>query len=264
MGVWDEEHALEWRRSFGSPARPTKAECKVYWRELSKLKKDAKTLLLGSTPEIRDMAFEFGMRLTVIDFKVKNYEELQGLMVHSPDNETYVNKNWIDMEFQSEFDVVIGDNVLSVLTTPKAKKLVKRIHAALKPEGKWITRVMLYDLGGDFISPDTLNGRIALCEKKQEIYENLYVPFLAYYKNEVGGVIGSEAYEGIKRDVGKGLFPPACIEVFNSLRFYKNESYLVDKSGFERNMKTMYDIERTIDNTEPFSKNWTIYVLKKK
>lgn len=221
-------------------------------------------MLLGSTPEIRDIAAEYGLDLTVVDESEKNYYELQGLMMHAGGHETFVKGDWTGMNFISEFDVAIGDSVLSVLSTEDAKKVMEKVHRALTPGGEWITRVMLYESGEDFISPDTLNGRIRNCGTKKDIYEQLFVPFLTYYKIEVGAVKGSSTYERLKRDVDKGLFPEACLEVFNVLRRYPEENFLVERSEFEAYIGKTFSIEKAIDYTEPFSRNWIIYVLKKK
>ena len=264
MNTWDEAHALEWRRSFGPPARPTAGEFKIYKRELGRLGKTSKVLLLGSTPEIRDIASELKLELAVIDFNEKNYKESQALMKSDPKTETFVKKNWLEMDFKAEFDFVICDNILSVLAPTEAKKVIDNVCNALKPSGRWVTRVMLYNLGEDFTSPDTLNGRISKCATKREIYERLYVPLLAYYKNEIGAVIGSETYKKIKRDSEKGLFPPVCIEIFHALSYYEEENYLVQRDDFEQYMSDKFAIVRAIDDTEPFSGNWVIYVLGKK
>jgi hypothetical protein len=263
MRNWDDEHALEWRRSFGPPARPTQKECMLYRRELTRLGRESKVLLLGSTPEIRDQVAELGLQLTVVDFNEKNYRELQALMNADPKSEGYVKQDWADMEFDSEFDFVVGDNVLSVLDLQKAKRIVANVHRALKPKARWVTRVMLYNEGEDFISPDTLNGRIRNCGTKREIYERLYVPFLAYYKNEVGAMVGRRVYEKMLRDVDKGLFPAFCKEVFLALSYYEDENYLVKREEFEKDIGGQFKIVRSYDRTEPFSKNWVIYVLAK-
>jgi SAM-dependent methyltransferase len=264
MRTWNEAQALEWRRSFGPPVRPTYEECRVYKRELGRLGKTAKVLLMGSTPEIRDVSSEMGASLTVVDESEKHYSEVKAIMAYDSTDELFVKKNWADMDFSSEFDFVLGDNVLSILSPKDAKKVMGNIHKSLKAGGRWITRVMLYNSGEDFASPDTLNGRISACAKKKDLYENLYVPFLAYYKNEVGKVVGSEIYGKLKRDVDKGLFPQFCTEVFLTLSRYDDENYLVQREDFETEISSKFSIVRAFDNTESFSKNWVIYVLKKK
>ncbi|MFH0818042.1 MAG: hypothetical protein V1909_05425 [Candidatus Micrarchaeota archaeon] len=261
---WDDSHSLEWRRSFGPPARPTGFECVIYREELKKFAKDSQGLFLGATPELRDIASELGLKLTVVDESEKNYSDLKGLMRCEGRQETFVNKKWEDMEFDQEFDFAVGDAVLSVIPTESAKRVIGKVQSALKPQGKWITRVMLYFNGEDFISPDTLNGRIRQCMTRKDIYEQLFVPFLAYYKNETGSVVLSEIFEKLKRDVEKGLFPSSCIDVFNTLKSYSEENFLVERGAFEKMTKKLFSIETIIDDTEPFSRHWPIYVLRKK
>ncbi|MFH1470851.1 MAG: hypothetical protein ABIF01_03820 [Candidatus Micrarchaeota archaeon] len=261
---WDDSYALEWRRSFGPPIRPTNFECVIYRQEMKAFSKDSKILMMGSTPEIRDIVSHLGLSLVVVDESEKNYSDMKGLMGCSERKETFIKKKWEEMGFDGEFDLALGDAVLSVIPSESARKVIENVNKALKTGGKWIVRVMLYSNGEDFISPDTLNGRINKCITKQEVYEQLLVPFLAYYKNEAGGVVLSEIYEKMKRDVEKGLFPKVCLDVFNALGKYEEETFLMERNLFEKSLKKMFQIEKAVDDTEPFSRHWPIYVLRKK
>ncbi len=261
---WDDSHALDWRRSFGPPVRPTAAECRIYRRELIRLGKTANVLLMGSTPELREIVADLSFYLTVMDVKEKNYDDMPAMSGSTGHREKYLKMNWLDMRFDSEFDYIIGDNVLSILPPSDAAKIIENVHRALKPGARWITRVMVYNEGEDFISPDTLNGRIGKCTTKKDIYEQLYVSFLSYYKNEIGSTVISEVYDRLKRDVDRGIFPSLCLEVFRTLSDYKEENYLVERKQFERTIGERFSIIRSHDSTQPFSKNWVIYVLGKK
>lgn len=261
---WDEEHELEWRRSFGPPVRPTTGECKIYRRELLRLGKASKVLLMGSTPELSDIVAELGFDLTIIDEKERNYQDIPAMTTAQVQRERFIRMNWLEMTFSSEFDFIIGDNVLSILPPESALKLIEKVHTALKPEARWVTRVMLFNDGEDFISPDTINGRVSRCLTKKDIYEQLYVPFLTYYKNEVGGAKISEIYSKISRDVEKGIFPKVCTEVFQTLSDYEEENFLVGRKEFEKMIGEKFDVVRSYDYVEKYSRNWVIYVLKKK
>lgn len=68
---WNSTLALLWTRTVG-PSRPTVSELAIYTKYAHKLlnnsKNRLKILILGSTPEFRDWAFEENMETTIIDY----------------------------------------------------------------------------------------------------------------------------------------------------------------------------------------------------
>jgi hypothetical protein len=150
-----------------------------------------------------------------------------------------------------------------VVTTPEAKQVIHKVYDALKPRGRWVTRVMVHGREEEEATPETLNEIISSCKIDQEVYEMLYVPFIAYYKKEIGAAIGLETTKRLERDVKKGIFPAVCAKVFRSQRHYTNENYIVKKEELERDTSHLFAVQRIFENTERFSKNWPIYVFRK-
>lgn len=99
-------------------------------------------LVLGATPELRDIVLSYGHYLTTVDHDLKAIEEKTKLMhyARSP-NEKVVAKNWLDMEFPANsFDVILGDGVLTVLKPDQQKKLLAKLKKFLKPTGSMLLR----------------------------------------------------------------------------------------------------------------------------
>ena len=72
-------------------------------------------LVLGATPELRDIVLSYGHTLTTIDRDAAAVEEKTSQMhyAHHP-NEEIINEDWLTVHFpKANFDVVLGDGVLT-------------------------------------------------------------------------------------------------------------------------------------------------------
>jgi len=103
---------------------------------------EIQALVLGATPELRDIVLSYGHYLTTVD---KSWEALDAktkLMhyKHSP-HEKVVVKDWLAMDFpENFFDVILGDGVLTVLKPEEQKKLLSKLNKFLKPTGSLLLR----------------------------------------------------------------------------------------------------------------------------
>lgn len=100
------------------------------------------TLVLGATPELRDIVLSYNHHLTTVDRDTKMLEAKSKLMhyQHHP-NETVVISNWLAIHFpDNTFDVILGDGVLTALTQEDQKTLLDILHRILKPTGYLLLR----------------------------------------------------------------------------------------------------------------------------
>ena len=94
-------------------------------------------LVLGATPELRDIVLSYGHTLTTIDRDAAAVEEKTSQMhyAHHP-NEEIINEDWLTVHFpKANFDVVLGDGVLTTLDQNDQRVLLDHIHDWLKPTG---------------------------------------------------------------------------------------------------------------------------------
>lgn len=99
-------------------------------------------LVLGATPELRDIVLSYHHYLTTVDKDWEALDEKTKLMHYknSPHEKVMV-KNWLEMDFSANsFDVILGDGVLTVLKPDDQKKLLKKLKKFLKPTGSLLLR----------------------------------------------------------------------------------------------------------------------------
>lgn len=103
---------------------------------------DIHALILGATPELRDIVLSYGHKLTTVDRDEKALAAKTAEMhyQHHP-NEEIVIANWLTADFEANtFDVILGDGVLTALSQDEQKVLLDHLHTWLKPTGNLLLR----------------------------------------------------------------------------------------------------------------------------
>jgi SAM-dependent methyltransferase len=134
-----EEH---WR-IYDSPARPSKGECQLIQSFISHLKKRPKILILGSTPESRDLAHNLQAEVTCVDGSLEMLTGMTELMKYKNKaaQEIWFRSNWLTMPVaENYYDFVLGDLVVTNLPLALQSVFLAKIKSVLKPGGYFITR----------------------------------------------------------------------------------------------------------------------------
>ncbi|MCK5473884.1 MAG: class I SAM-dependent methyltransferase [Candidatus Aenigmarchaeota archaeon] len=141
--VW-KQIANMWNVYFTPPSRISREEAEKYngWLKQKKDNCNAETaLVLGATPEIRDILTKFNFKTTIVDINQEMIEAMNSLLKTKNPDEVIVVSNWIETHLKSgQFDVVIGDAVLPNIPWDKRDLLLSEIHRLLKSNGVFITR----------------------------------------------------------------------------------------------------------------------------
>jgi hypothetical protein len=108
---WDGiTHSL-WNK-YAPPWRPSKEEQKYYEKTI-KVIKPGSCLLLGSTPEIRDILAKNNIETDIIDSSIHMIFEMERLMsCKSNTNERYMVQDWQKAGLKKRYDLIIGDLIL--------------------------------------------------------------------------------------------------------------------------------------------------------
>jgi SAM-dependent methyltransferase len=99
-------------------------------------------LVLGATPELRDIVLSYGHQLTTVDRDVAALAE-KNRQMHYQDhpNEQVIVADWFNMHLpKGQYDVVLGDGVLTALSKDDQAKLLDILHETLKPTGFLLLR----------------------------------------------------------------------------------------------------------------------------
>lgn len=145
--IWN-INGKKWEK-IGPPWRPSKGDLKNY-HHLSRSKFRGTILILGSTPEIRDLIarnHKTGKNPVLVDMNLSMLEKMSHFLVDAkPENETWIVADWCDAPFShGYFDLILADMTWWVISVKKQKVLAKKIATWLKPDGKFISRVRVLD-----------------------------------------------------------------------------------------------------------------------
>ena len=132
--IW-KQIADMWSTYFTSPSRLSKGEIEKYrlWLEQKK-KNGAKTaLVLGATPEIREILYDLEYKTTIIDINLEMILAMNSQLKTKFTSETIIKSNWLENPLKSNFfDIIIGDAIFPNIPWGERKTLFLEIKRLLK------------------------------------------------------------------------------------------------------------------------------------
>lgn len=133
------------RSKRGPPTAPSKAEQSLYrkYAKIASKNKIRNCLILGATPELRDIALENGFRTYSVDLSRKVINLFSKLMKHrNHKNETVKVQNWLKLRFKdSFFSLVMADaSFCNLSTRAENRKLMGIVKKVLIPGGYFVSR----------------------------------------------------------------------------------------------------------------------------
>lgn len=151
---FEHQHRGYWERQvdfWGSnvpPVRPSEEDINVYKNFLRQANQKNNILILGSTPELRDLVSEeTSAKIYVADFSYRMPVAMLKFTKNvDPLKETWVKGSWLDLPFPSKFfDVILGDVALHQLTPELEPVFLEKMKSFLKDDGFFITRIFFLD-----------------------------------------------------------------------------------------------------------------------
>jgi SAM-dependent methyltransferase len=105
-------------------------------------KENPKVMVLGATPELRDLALKHGAQLATIDISKEMVEKCTKLMKYKNNpNEKVVMGDWLKTGFSDEnFDVIMGDGVANNISYNDHEPFFRELGRILKTGGYLIER----------------------------------------------------------------------------------------------------------------------------
>jgi len=141
--------ALWWSR-LAPPVRPSKADIGAYDKFLKRIinsKKQPRILILGATPEIRDLSAKHRAETTVCDINLEMIIAMGQLMKNkkASQKEIWIRASWVTGPLKHNYyDVILGDGITSNVSWREANQLWKHLTQLLKPKGVFITRICYF------------------------------------------------------------------------------------------------------------------------
>lgn len=138
---WDK--TLNIRTKIGSPGRPSRQEVKIFEKLFCQVTKNkpSNALILGSTPELRDIVLKNKSEVTAVDISLDALIKLRYLMKQNWENEILIRDNWLHMPIKSNYyKIVLGDLILANLFLKDWDNLLIRLREVISKGGYFILR----------------------------------------------------------------------------------------------------------------------------
>lgn len=138
--------AKAWNRYIVPPARPCKSQLKIFEKIIKSKSKggaNLNVLILGATPELRDLCLEYNLKTIVCDINENMVKAMSSVMRYKKSQkEKIMITNWLKTEFaKNSFDFIFGDASLNqILRKGDIIILLKKLRYFLKPQGLLLIR----------------------------------------------------------------------------------------------------------------------------
>lgn len=126
------------------PFAPSKNELNFYKKYIVKITKTKalprRALILGATPELRDLAIKFGLESHSVDISKEMMEKFSSLMKFSghPKDKRLI-KNWLQMKYpKNYFGIIMGDASLNNLATCADNDILFEICSRILGDGGFL------------------------------------------------------------------------------------------------------------------------------
>ncbi|MDP1833448.1 MAG: class I SAM-dependent methyltransferase [Candidatus Moranbacteria bacterium] len=140
---WNKQLAKDWK-NYPAPVRPG-LEMAIYEKIIKRVlagNKNPRILILGSTPEFRDLLLKHKITPICCDVNPEVYKALKILMERNG-KELFVESDWLDLDDAHRFDLIMGHNVINMIPINKQGLFIKNIADNLKPDGIFATTVVI-------------------------------------------------------------------------------------------------------------------------
>lgn len=147
---WESEKrsSQRWERFVNSPWRPSGQDIENYKKGIQSLKQKGnakiRSLILGATPELRDLAATPEGEVTVADYSLNMLRQMAKLTkLADKRKEKWILADWrkLFLSGENSFELILGDLILRLIPHKEQSILLKKIADSLTPQGFFITRI---------------------------------------------------------------------------------------------------------------------------
>lgn len=137
------------KREHHTPlTEPADSEISVFKKHLERAmngEKYPRILIIGSSPELRNLTAKMKLRTTVVAKDLDVIERTAKLMKRKNENEQWLEGDILSLPLKKNtFDVVFGDHIISNLPPFNSEKFFRRMREILKREGFAVIRSVIF------------------------------------------------------------------------------------------------------------------------
>lgn len=165
------------------PWKPSANEIK-FWEKIvcrvAKSTKNPKALILGATPEFRDMFSKYPINVTLLDINPEMYVAMRSLMKCKPKYEKFVKSDWLKIPFKNEtFDIIIGDTPHHNIKKRQYGEFFSEVRRVLKTKGYFLLSSWFFDKSNNGL---TMRQYTELYRRNPQIFRDFKSRTLALYR----------------------------------------------------------------------------------
>jgi SAM-dependent methyltransferase len=219
--VWPPALVDFWR-NYVPPCRPSRFDLDLgsSFLEEVRARNDRKpeVLILGSTNEFRDWAFEERCRVTVVDNSQQFHDRISQDRRHPSGSETFILRDWLDLTFQDRFDLVLGDLVVGNIWSPELPKFLSVIYNSLAPGGCFQTKSFFYNKESSTPVFADLVKDFSRKNGSRDPFPYFAYALTVHCRDPESGILDfSDMYDAISAEVINGRLPDWVLERYKEL-----------------------------------------------
>lgn len=137
------EVADRWEALYTPPGRPSSEDCLRYGDYIKRAKRGNCThaLVLGATPEIRNVLHNLSVEVTILDANLEMILAMNTFVARQ-EEDVLIRGNWVENPLADNFfDMVLGDLTWGNVPRAQWDNFHHTVRRVLKPEGYYIHRV---------------------------------------------------------------------------------------------------------------------------
>ncbi|MFC2165857.1 hypothetical protein ACFLT2_12790 [Acidobacteriota bacterium] len=128
------------------PIRPSEKELQFYEKYVAKISKreNPEILILGSTPEFRDLGIKYGMKPVSVDLEQPIWEAMKHFMKERGEEE-FLYCDWLKLPEDRKFDLIIGDGPLNMISKEQGVPFFDSVAKVIKDDGLIVQRIISFN-----------------------------------------------------------------------------------------------------------------------
>jgi hypothetical protein len=254
----------DWWAQFEAPWHPSKKRIELYRKLFRKYSPGKKVLVLGATPEIRDMLAQERCDVTLVDQSPIMINAMTSLR-KTKSKEKFIISNWMNYRSNQKYDAIFGDNVQNNISKRRWVTFERNIKNLLSKDG-----VFLNWEGGFYNKKSILSysSLIKLYRKKPKYFDSfrnnayLHLKVWCYYINKGGRVDSKKVDKELRKMTDKGLITESEFKKIRQPLMWKG--VLLDLKDSRALLGKVFKIveECIEEDTDLYNDFYRLFVLK--
>lgn len=215
-----------------------------------------KILVMGATPEYRQLCDEMNVPITLFDFSRYNYEYL-GKEVKNKPKERFIEGDWLTTTLEDKYDIILADNVINVIMKKDQIKLYSNVCKMLKDDGFFMPRTFVREKGETWDAEKVIKEYRKEADGKPLYTWTFRHLMMAVYNYNTEFCVFKDIWTEIKKLYEKGLIFNKELKEFSnwSMELREFKVYIPEREELDKMFKEFFTIKETFFGIESYLKN---------